>query len=220
MLVGDAGADTVEGSDGNDQGFGGAGTEWMAGDIGNDTLDGGTEGDKVDGKLGNDRLFGNAGDDFLIGDEPGTPLAAGGFDRLEGGAGNDLIYGGKQQDFLWGDGQTGFGGVPTPAAERGIDVFQFDKGDSLVGAADTIFDFEVTRTRSSWTPVSQVRRRPSPRLQGQLSMRRKRLTLRTTCSMERSSTQPSASGPTRSCSSTTTVMGSPMTRSFWRVSRI
>ena len=145
VLVGDAGADTVEGSDGNDQGFGGAGTEWMAGDIGNDTLDGGTEGDKVDGKLGNDRLFGNAGDDFLIGDEPGTPLAAGGLDRLEGGAGNDLIYGGKQQDFLWGDGQAGFGGVPTPAAERGIDVFQFDKGDSLVGAADTIFDFEVTR---------------------------------------------------------------------------
>ena len=105
----------------------------MAGDIGNDTLDGGTEGDKVDGKLGNDLLFGGAGDDFLIGDEPGTPLAAGGLDRLEGGAGNDLIYGGKEQDFLWGDGQTGFGGGPTPAAERGIDVFQFDKGDSLVG---------------------------------------------------------------------------------------
>ena len=52
-------------------------------------------------------------DDIKSGDEPGTPLAAGGLDRLEGGAGNDLIYGGKEQDLLWGDGQTGFGGGPT-----------------------------------------------------------------------------------------------------------
>ena len=122
--------------------FGGFGIDVVAGDAGRDTLEGGQDGDIVRGGSGEDLVYGGFGDDFLIGDEPGSPGFA---DVLYGGAGRDLIFAGRGQDILYGDTSDGPSAGPTSPEERGGDIFQFNPGDSVVGAADRILDFDVRR---------------------------------------------------------------------------
>lgn len=96
-LSGDAGNDTLVGSNGNDTLDGGAGNDAANGGDGNDTILGGTGNDQIGGGLGNDVINGGDGNDFANGDA--------GNDRVTGGVGNDSLKGGDGADTL--DGQAG-----------------------------------------------------------------------------------------------------------------
>eukprot|EP01030_Chromulinospumella_sphaerica_P034851 gene34851-biopygen25323 len=81
MILGSAGADTLNGDERRDQILGGDGNDTLNGLAGSDLLNGGN---------GNDRLNGGDGDDVLIGSY--------GQDTLTGGAGADVFV------FAFGDG--------------------------------------------------------------------------------------------------------------------
>lgn len=87
-----AGADYVEGNDGNDVCYGGDGADTIYGgadnddlwgNAGADTLDGGTGDDRFKGGSENDTIYGQGGDDEICGE--------GGSDLLSGGTGNDIV---------------------------------------------------------------------------------------------------------------------------------
>ncbi|MGF1543331.1 MAG: beta strand repeat-containing protein [Parvularculaceae bacterium] len=65
VLIGGAGADTIDGLGGNDQINGGAGDDNLAGGAGNDTIDGGAGADAIAGEDGDDTLIVD-GDDVAI----------------------------------------------------------------------------------------------------------------------------------------------------------
>ncbi|WP_272923805.1 hypothetical protein [Streptomyces sp. SID3343] len=72
-IEGDAGNDTLIGSDGDDLLFGGDGDDRLDGARGNDTLDGGTGNDSLQGGPGFDTLLGGNGDDHCdVGADSGT----------------------------------------------------------------------------------------------------------------------------------------------------
>lgn len=73
-LQGLAGDDGLAGNDGNDTLIGDAGMDTLFGNDGNDLLQGGADGDTLQGGAGNDRLVGGTG-----------------ADQMEGGAGNDTF---------------------------------------------------------------------------------------------------------------------------------
>lgn len=75
----------VYGNAGDDQLFGGGGSDRLSGNAGDDHLEGGSEFDVLSGGVGNDYLVGGDDGDFLAG---GT-----GDDVLRGGPGDDQIYG-------------------------------------------------------------------------------------------------------------------------------
>lgn len=96
-VTGNALANTLIGSDGNNILKGLAGRDLLRGGEGRDVLRGGFKGDVLKGEAGNDKLFGGAGYDTLRG--------GGGRDVLDGGAGNDKLTGGLGADtFVFSDG--------------------------------------------------------------------------------------------------------------------
>ena len=92
-LIGNVGADTLNGAQGDDVIEGGAGDDRLAGQGGNDLIWGGDDDDWVDGGAGGDTIDGGEGHDTLIGGSGG--------DLIDGGAGNDLIY---ADEFDWSGG--------------------------------------------------------------------------------------------------------------------
>lgn len=115
MLIGDAGANTINGGDGNDELDGRQGNDTLTGGDGNDTLRGGWGGAGNDtlngGDGGDDTLEGGNGDDFLAGGGDGADHHDGGYgsDYIDfrdidgGGIGINLIAGGA----TWGGKATG-----------------------------------------------------------------------------------------------------------------
>lgn len=129
-LNGDAGNDTVIGSEDADTITGGIGNDTLQGGGGNDTIIAGDGNDNVFGQAGDDSLQGNAGDDSLRGND-GNDIADGadGADVLLGQAGNDSLLGGAGDDSL--DGSTG---GDTLLGDLGIDTLSGgDDNDSLDG---------------------------------------------------------------------------------------
>ena len=111
QIGGTAGDDELHGLGGNDAIQGGLGNDLLTGDGGDDSLTAGAGDDTVSGGIGVDRLYGNEGNDSLSG--------GAGADQIEGNAGSDTMSGGA-----------------------GADIFQFRDGDIGVGAArDHIVDF-------------------------------------------------------------------------------
>ncbi|MEM8850281.1 MAG: glycosyl hydrolase family 28-related protein [Pseudomonadota bacterium] len=84
-ITGTPGADTINGTGGDDVLIGLEGADRLRGGRGEDVLLGGE---------GNDRLFAGRSDDVLFGGD--------GADRLYGGAGDDILYGGAGDDLLIG----------------------------------------------------------------------------------------------------------------------
>lgn len=78
-----AGADRIEGFDGDDVLSGGDGDDVMVGGLGDDVLNGGGGHDTLQGGSGDDVLFGGDGDDLLSGGM--------GQDSYDGGAGSDTV---------------------------------------------------------------------------------------------------------------------------------
>ncbi|MEM8980561.1 MAG: calcium-binding protein [Pseudomonadota bacterium] len=83
ILWGGAGDDQIFGGLGSDESWGEAGDDILEGGLGNDTLDGGADNDQLYGANGHDTLRGGSGDDLL---NPWT-----GNDTLDGGEGVDTV---------------------------------------------------------------------------------------------------------------------------------
>ena len=86
FLFGEAGDDLLVGNDGADYLDGGSGQDQLFGHAGNDVLDGGTEADTLAGGDGQDILLGGDHNDSLYGEQQ-----------------DDVLIGGSGDDVLWGD---------------------------------------------------------------------------------------------------------------------
>jgi Ca2+-binding RTX toxin-like protein len=125
--TGDAGNDTIFGSNGNNGITGSGGDDFLLGRDGNDNLLGGDGNDTLQGGLGSnvavgnqrdrDWIEGNAGKDDLFGNE--------GEDTIYGGTGDDRIWGGKDDDHLWGED-----GNDILYGDWGNDIISGGKGNS------------------------------------------------------------------------------------------
>jgi Ca2+-binding RTX toxin-like protein len=120
-LIGNNGANLLDGNGGRDRLFGNGGRDRLEGDGGNDRLFGGNGNDRLLGGTHHDRLNGGNGNDRLFGNN--------GRDQLNGGNGNDRLYGGRGDD--------------TFIFSRGNDrAFGFGEGDLLdLRSASGITDF-------------------------------------------------------------------------------
>ncbi len=118
------GNDFIDGRDENDSLYGGDGQDTVIGSNGDDLVIGGTGSDVVRGAFGNDQVFGGSGDDTTFGGR--------GDDTINGDAGHDVLYGLADGDIL-----TGGTGNDTLSGGFGADTFIFVVGDGQ----DTITDF-------------------------------------------------------------------------------
>jgi Ca2+-binding RTX toxin-like protein len=110
MLIGDASANLVYASAGDDTLIGYGGDDVLAGQLGADRLFGGPGQDQLQGGWGNDSLLGEAGHDLLQGGQGNDTLKGGdgddtlygdaGIDWLDSGAGTNLLVGGAGNDGL------------------------------------------------------------------------------------------------------------------------
>ena len=102
-ILGNAGADYLEGRDGRDNLFGGTGNEMINGGDDNDILQGDAGDDQLFGEAGTDTLIGGDGDDFIHAGTGDDVAASGaGRDYLLGGAGNDALSGDAGDDVIDG----------------------------------------------------------------------------------------------------------------------
>ena len=144
-----AGDDRLDGSTGDDRLDGEAGQDSILGDFGNDSLLGGSGNDRMDGGIGDDRLDGGAGNDSLLGDLGADRLDGDdGQDRLDGGGQDDSLLGGAANDRLWGDTGDdrlqGGGGDDRLDGGAGHDRLQGDAGADVfvfTGGTDVVADF-------------------------------------------------------------------------------
>lgn len=128
-LFGEAGADTLRGSEGADMLWGQGGADRLLGGDGADLLFGGSGGDRVFGEDDNDMLYGGDGRDTGWQRPPGSARSSNA-DQLFGGAGDDRLWGLAGADWL-----DGGGGDDTLTGGAGRDTFVFRSG------RDTITDF-------------------------------------------------------------------------------
>uniref|UniRef100_UPI003784E0B3 calcium-binding protein n=1 Tax=Inquilinus sp. TaxID=1932117 RepID=UPI003784E0B3 len=129
ILLGGAGADSIDTGNGTNLADGGAGDDTIGGGLNNDALHGGAGDDTIFANSGDDLVLGGDGRDSLFGDSGNDTLQGGaGDDFVDGGDGNDIIVGGAGQDQLSGG--------------AGSDTFVYcGVSHSTPGAADIIQDF-------------------------------------------------------------------------------
>lgn len=148
-LAGNGGNDLLQGGGGHDRMFGGGGNDTLTSFSGNNLLAGGMGADVLRSGGGNDTLNGNGGDDRLYAGGGNDRLVGGfGHDKLYGGMGSDTLDGGGGNDSLYGEGGNdillGNNGADRLTGGAGRDVFRYlSVGDSRVGAADVITDFDT-----------------------------------------------------------------------------
>jgi Ca2+-binding RTX toxin-like protein len=131
-LYGGAGADYLDGGQGNDDLYGGADSDTMLGGLGNDNLYGGDGTDTLYDISGTDVMYGGAGADKMYGmygnsaSDHMTAYGGDGDDTIIAGSFNDTLYGGANNDLLWGAG--------------GVDVLYGDGGnDNMYGGGGSDF---------------------------------------------------------------------------------
>lgn len=143
-LSGAAGNDRLTGNAGDDTLLGGDGADTLNGGDGNDEIVGGASGndlrDVVFGGNGNDTVDGGYGNDELRGDAGNDQLAGGfGADTLIGGTGDDTLTGSALGDLL-------FGGDGDDFVNGG---FGFDRMNGGTGA-DDFFHLGIASHGSDW----------------------------------------------------------------------
>ncbi|EIM24651.1 calcium-binding protein [Microvirga lotononidis] len=156
-IFGNAGANVIDGRDGDDRLYGDGGNDVISGGSGQDVLYGGMGDDLLSGGEGNDHLFGDVGNDTLDGGDGNDALYGGtGRNLLLGLGGNDTLYGGMHADTLLGgdgndslygdvgnDSLDGGPGNDTLNGGWGRDVFIFKDKLNAKTNVDTIKDFDV-----------------------------------------------------------------------------
>gem|GEM_PF-3357972 len=136
---------TFEGSEQDDEFFGGYWAESIDGGEGNDNLNGGGGDDYIHGGTGSDNLEGGEGNDFLDGQEGNDTLAGGdGADLLIGGGNSDLIEGGAQNDTIFGHGWN----IPADVTVGNNTIFGQSGDDSIFGG--TLHDVIDGGTGDDW----------------------------------------------------------------------
>jgi Ca2+-binding RTX toxin-like protein len=93
-VSGGPGNDIIDGENGHDQLFGADGADIIDGGDGNDYIAGGLDNDMIDGGSGDDQLFGADGSDDIHGGN--------GHDYISGATGNDALYGDAGDDEIYG----------------------------------------------------------------------------------------------------------------------
>jgi Ca2+-binding RTX toxin-like protein len=140
IIRGDAGSNTLRGTDADDTIYGEAGGDYLYGNAGNDTVYGGD---------GNDVLYGGAGDDTLDGGNNNDSLYGdGGADTLLGGAGDDNIY---------SYANAGMALAALVDGGAGIDYAYVDRRGSTAGASFSIAN-PAASTSANGTVVRNVER--------------------------------------------------------------
>ena len=139
-IIGSQGDNRLFGMAGNDVIYGGtgAGDDRLAGGAGNDSLFGSDGNDFLIGNSGDDRLNGQDDDDVLIGGLGNDVLIGGnGEDRLIGGAGRELLFGGADADSFVFRHVSDSGATPTTRDAiqdyaRGVDVIDLSGVDANI----------------------------------------------------------------------------------------
>jgi Ca2+-binding RTX toxin-like protein len=94
QIFGGPNDDTIKGGKGLDALYGEGGDDWIYGGADRDWLCGGDNNDHLFGEGGLDEMYGDSGDDELYGGELS--------DLLDGGPGMDILVGGRDSDWLTG----------------------------------------------------------------------------------------------------------------------
>ncbi|MDO9197345.1 putative Ig domain-containing protein [Rhodoferax sp.] len=153
FIDGGQGNDQIRGQGGNDELYGGLGSDVLIGDDidetylsgafhGNDYLDGEDGNDALYGGGKDDTLYGGAGDDIMEGDGSQNQLSGDyhgndyldgeeGNDTMSGGGKDDVLFGGAGNDIMWGDSVTD----PTRGVEgafHGNDYLDGEDGDDTL----------------------------------------------------------------------------------------
>ncbi|SEN66538.1 Hemolysin-type calcium-binding repeat-containing protein [Pseudorhodobacter antarcticus] len=132
LFVTGCGNDAAYGGDGADAFYGGAGNDQLYAGAGDDLAYGEDGADTIHADAGNDTVFGGAGNDTVNGDA-GDDLIYGdaGNDGVSGGLGNNTVYGGDADDTV-----SGSGGEDVLYGDDGADtVYGGDDNDTLYGGA-------------------------------------------------------------------------------------
>ncbi len=128
VINGGLGDDAVNGQAGNDSISGAQGEDVLSGGLGNDSIDGGNGADFLTGQAGDDSINGGDGNDTLRGFEGNdTLIGVTGDDLLNGMDGNDSISGGVGQDQI-----TGGSGDDTLDGGRNNDTINGNAGNDLI----------------------------------------------------------------------------------------
>lgn len=132
---------TVEGEAGNDTIVGSEVGDALYGGEGDDTIEGGAGADTIDGGAGNDVIHGDDDGDFIIGGD--------GQDQLYGDDGNDLIMDGASNDQVdGGDGDDTImaapGSTDTFADDDGSDTLNFLEAEAGITLDADLTDAEQT----------------------------------------------------------------------------
>lgn len=130
-ILGDAGANTLNGTSGDDTAAGKNGNDTIIGGDGDDALNGGAGDDTVSGGNGNDQVYGDAGNDSLKGGAGNDTLVGGADnDYMESGSGNDIM-----QDVSGDEIYAYNGGLDTINDAGGADTLRFTGSTTINGVA-------------------------------------------------------------------------------------
>lgn len=104
ICVGTAQADTIQGTNNDDEIAGGPGADTVNARNGDDIVSGNAGTDTLDGQQGDDIVTGGAGNDVVLGGQGDDETAGGaGNDNMRGGQGSDALFGGAGDDTLDGN---------------------------------------------------------------------------------------------------------------------
>lgn len=133
FMLGLGGDDRIYGRQGKDSINGGSGHDYISGQEDVDEIHGGTGNDSLYGGAGIDTIYGEDGDDRVYGGDSGDQLfGQAGADRLYGEAGDDVLTAGDGADLLYGRE-----GDDILYGDAGLDkLYGGDGGDQLYGGAD------------------------------------------------------------------------------------
>jgi Ca2+-binding RTX toxin-like protein len=142
LVIGNDLGNFIDGGDGNDVIFAGAGDDFLLGGEGNDIIYGGAGNDLIDVGNGNNIADGGAGSDNIFGGDGNDILSGGdGSDEIYGGDGDDILTGGEGIDYLQGDGASA--GDETVTGN----LFLVTSDDVMIGGEDNdtfLISSEVT----------------------------------------------------------------------------
>jgi serralysin len=135
VINGDGGANTLDGTAGNDTINAGGGADRVTGRAGNDIINGEAGNDTLFGHEGDDTIDGGSGRDVVRGGDGADTINGGsGRDNLRGDAGNDVLRGASGNDTLQGgDGDdigAGHGGNDRFIGGAGDDRFNGGSGNA------------------------------------------------------------------------------------------